>query len=116
MFLLDGLGALLTAVLLLCVFRNFLKVPDKQMRFVCPLAILAFMFSVYSLSCYLLKIPNWKPFLRIIAAANVVYCFLSGLFLVAFWNNLTLLGRIYLVIEIWIVLALAAIEFRYARK
>jgi uncharacterized membrane protein YjjP (DUF1212 family) len=66
LLLLDGIGALVTALLVLLiryVFNAYFNVPD------CVLAVLAgiaFCFCVFSLGSYLFTVNNWRACLNII--------------------------------------------------
>lgn len=114
MFLIDGLGALLSAFLLgiiLTKFENTFGMPSKVLYF---LAALPCIFAVYDFSCYWQAIENWRPFLKTIAIANLIYCFISIGFVVHHFEKLTTLGLIYFLLEFAIVIILASIEFKTA--
>jgi len=116
LFIIDGLGAMLSALLLgvvLVRFESFFGIP-KDVLFVLaaiPLAFLAF--DGYSI--FFAK-SNPGIFLRAIATANIGYCLLS---LVMAWqhkDSLTPWGWAYLIGEIGIVLFLARLELKVARQ
>lgn len=112
LFILDGLGALLSAFLLgvvLVQLESYFGIPRNTLYF---LAFLPCLFVVYDLFCYWRVEQNIGFFLKVIAAINVMYCCLSlGL---AFYHmeRITILGWGYILIEILIVLAVAILEWR----
>jgi hypothetical protein len=73
-FLIDGMGAVLTALLLSQLLARLVPVFGMPSAILYPLAAIAACFAIYSLLCHLLVKKNWKPFLRGIAVANTLYC------------------------------------------
>jgi hypothetical protein len=116
LFLLDALGALLTAVLLGLVLTNLETIFGMPPEVLYNLSFVALGFFIYSLTCFLLKIKNWQPFLRFIAILNLLYCCLTAVLVIQLNSKLTVLGILYFVIEIIIVVVLAIIELKYAAK
>ena len=116
LFLLDGVGALLTAIFL-AIHLNFLNeyigMPENVLK---SLAIVALIFCVYSFSCYFMPIKNRRPYLLAIALANLVYCMATLAAVVSNYESLTVLGISYFVLEVLIVCALVRIELKAARK
>jgi len=110
----DSLGALLTAIVLGLIFTRFENAVGMPQKVLYPLSFIACIFSIYSLFCYLIKIENWRPFLKIIAIANLLYCCLTIGFIFYLYQKLTVLGFIYFVLEIIIVTILAIIELKTA--
>ncbi|MHA7059631.1 hypothetical protein ACWGOQ_0020565 [Aquimarina sp. M1] len=112
LFLIDGLGALLTLFFLIAmstIFQEYIGMPETALYF---LAMIALIYTVYSFSCYYLLNPrNWKPLLKIIAFANLVYCFLTIGCTYHFYQSLTTLGLFYFILEILLVLVLIYLEF-----
>lgn len=78
------------------------------------LAGLAGVFAVYSFTCFWRTPVKWQPFLRGIAVVNLLYCCLTAV-LVFFHENITGLGMAYFVVEIIIVVLIAAFELNAAR-
>lgn len=114
LFLLDGVGALVSAFclgVLLVYFNALIGMPVKCLYF---LAGLACCFACYSLGCYFLKPPNWQVFLKGIATLNFLYCLLSLGLMFYFFTQLTIWGIAYFIIEKVIVLGLVYIEFKMA--
>ena len=111
-FLLDGVGALLSAlllVLLIVPLENIFGLSPITAR---TLAIPAFCFMVYSLGCYLLDLKHWKPYLQLIAIANFVYCCVIFGIVVQHYRSLTVLGILYFLGEVIIILSVIGIELR----
>ncbi|WP_298543030.1 hypothetical protein [uncultured Aquimarina sp.] len=114
LFLVDGLGALLTIFFLavvLTTFQEYIGMPKKILYF---LSLIVLVFAIYSLSCYLLNPTNWKIFLKIIAFANLIYCLLTAAYMYYFYESLTNLGLLYFCIEILIIFLIVTIEFMIA--
>lgn len=113
-FLLDGVGGLITAFMLFFVLRNFEKyfgMPDIALVW---LSALGLVYGIYSLSCYFFVRENLTKFLKVIAVANVVYCLITGLLIYVHYDSLTSLGIIYFIVEIFIILGLVRMEMKLA--
>ena len=59
LFLVDGVGALLSAILLwvLAQFENMLGLPSKVLY---VLSVMPCFFAIYSIFCFVKKIENWR--------------------------------------------------------
>ncbi len=115
LFLLDGLGAGLSAGLLgavLPVFEAQIGLPRLALH---TLAIGAVGLAVYSLSCWWWLRRPPAPFLRAIAVANLTYCGLTVGLLIHFYPRPTWLGLAYFTGELLIVSGLAVIELHTAK-
>ena len=114
LFLIDSLGALLSAVMhgfVLVRFQYYIGMPQKELY---VLSFIAGIFFIYSLTCFLSKPGNWKPYLKFIALANLSYCCLTIGLIVYLFPQLTALGLAYFVGEIIIVTTLALFELKTA--
>jgi hypothetical protein len=116
LFLIDGLGALLSTFLLgvvLVQFEDFFGIPTNVLYF---LAFLPCLFAIYDFYCYQ-KVPdNIDFYIKIIAVANLLYCLLSmGLALYHF-QKITIYGWIYILLEILILILLITIQFKIVGK
>ena len=112
LFLLDGIGALLTASLLVGLlgnFEGFFGVPTQQLY---VLAAIAGIFALYSLTCYVVSPANWRLFLKMIAFANIAYCGFTLVIVFFFSENVTAWGMAYFVGEAMIVGGLVFWELR----
>ena len=110
-FLIDGLGATLTAILLVAVlktFNNYFGMPQKMLTI---LSITASIFAVYSFSCFVF-LGNPKKLLPPIIAANLIYCVLTLALVVYFYDRLTGLGVAYFIGELAIICVLVCIEMK----
>jgi hypothetical protein len=108
-FLLDGIGAVLSLVLtglILPLFSDFLGLP-KQLLY--SLALFPLIFSIFSLGCYhyVKVIKSWM--LLAIIVANLIYCLISG-FLIFYFERITIWGQILLVVEMIVILIVVAVE------
>ncbi len=116
LLLLDGAGALLSAIMLggvLVYFQQYIGMP-KSILF--ALGAAAVCFSSFSLSSYYMKSVNPKRSLKTIGLVNIIYCIVSLAIVIIYYEQLTLLGLGYFIIEKTIVLPLAFIEIRTAKK
>lgn len=112
LFLIDGLGALLSAILLgivLVGLEPFIGMPPDILY---VLAGIASAFAIFSLLHYWRWNPDWQSRLKIIAIANSIYCCLTIGLVVYYLERLTTLGIIYFFVEAAIIIALVAFEFR----
>lgn len=116
LFLIDGLGAVLTATLLAAVLAQFestFGMPSNMLYF---LASIAVVFAVYSLTCYWKTPENWPYFLQGIAVVNLSYCMLTAAIVAWFRNEMTWIGVGYFVGETFVVSTLAGYEMITARR
>jgi len=114
LFLLDGLGAVVTALMLAAVlplFKTAIGVPLTHLH---GLAIGAAGLAVYSFSCYALLVRRWQPYLKIIAVLNTLYCVLTFSMVVYLWGTITWLGVAYFLGEIALVQLLVRLEWQKA--
>jgi hypothetical protein len=116
LFLMDSMGALLTALMLGFVLTSFENVFGVPTRILYILSVLAFSYSVYSFVCYLKVKEKWRPFLKGIAVANLMYCFLTIGLVIYLRSALTQLGITYFLLEVMIILGLVVIELRKANS
>lgn len=114
LFLIDGSGALLSAFLLGVVLVRFEPVFGMPRETLYFLAFLPCIFAVYDIYCYLRITKNQELFLKFIAAANLVYCFVSTGLVLQHYQRLTNLGLAYFVLEIIVVIVLAMVELKTA--
>ncbi len=116
LFLIDGLGALLTALLLSQVLARFESVFGMPREILWGLAGMAGCFAIYSFLCHLFIEENGKPYLKGIAAANTIYCITTLGLVIYLKESLTYLGVAYFIGEIVIILILVRLEFNVAGK
>ncbi len=112
LFLIDGLGALISAFMLgvpLVYFEQHFGMPRNILY---GLAFIPCVFAAYSLFCYWRLPANWRPYLRGIAILNLLYCGLTATCMVLMYSKLTVWGLAYFCGEIVIVVALAWVELK----
>jgi len=115
LFLIDGVGALLSAILLVAMvlpLQGWFGMPPYIVRY---LAIPAFALAGYSLICYLIKPSNHRPYLVFIAVANIIYCIITSIMLLRYSGSITPLGIAYFLGEISIVITIASLELLAAK-
>jgi hypothetical protein len=71
---------------------------------------LALALAVYSNLCFLLLNENWRPFLKVISIANLLYCCLTAGLLIHYRSILTTTGLTYFIAEIGVIGGLVFIE------
>ena len=112
LFLIDGCGALLTASLLFAVLRTFNDYIGMPATTLTLLSMIATTFSVYSFCCSFLVNNNWRPFLRSISIANLLYCCLILGLVIYNYSQVTILGITYFLVEILIICVLVFFEIK----
>ena len=115
-FLIDGLGAILSAILLgvvLVRLERIFGIPSSTLYF---LAIPPIFFAIYDFLSYRRDTINIGLFLKGIAIMNLLYCCLSIGFAFYHKNTITILGWTYILVEVSIVITLAIIELRIANQ
>ena len=116
LFILDGVGAMLSAFLLGVVLVRLEKIfglPSSTLYF---LATLPIIFAIYDFLSYRKINSKGGRLLRGIGTMNLVYCLLSiGL---AFYHTKTItsFGWTYILVEVSIVMTLAIMELRMANR
>ncbi len=116
LFLIDGLGAMVSAFLLgvvLVRLERYFGIPPSTLYFLATLPIL---FAIYDFYCYRKENDVLGQFLKGIAVANLSYCCLSLGFAFYHSNTITNLGWAYVLGEIFIVVLLATIELGVAKR
>ena len=99
-FLIDAIGALLSALFIFIIlnyFENQIGLPAKTLIF---LIIIAIVLSIFSFCCYLFQNNNLKQNLKVISRANILYCILTIFTLFAYRQVITKLGLLYFIFEV----------------
>lgn len=116
LFLLDSIGALVTAILIGIVLRQLSTHIGLSKNILLQLSAVAILFTIYSFSCYLFLNKIKPVFLQLIAFANTIYCCLT-LFIIFFHSQTVQpLGFAYFLLEIAILLILIYIELSVANR
>src|SRR6056297_2379575 len=116
LFLIDAAGAFATALLLSQVLARFESVFGMPRHTLFILAGIALCFLIYSITCYFLVDENPGKFLKVIAAANTMYCILTLSLMIMHASTLTWLGLAYFTGEIIIILMLVRLEYKTSQE
>ncbi len=109
-FLIDGLGALLTAFFLgiiLASFENSFGMP-KTILYI--LSIIACLFAFYSFCSSFFATSHWRHLLKWLIIANAIYCCLTIGLVFHFFQNLRILGLFYFLLELIVMISLIFFE------
>lgn len=113
LFLVDAIGALVSALFLLFVLPGFEVISGFSTRLFNVLGTIALVFSIYSILNFFLKTQK-AVFLRLIAIGNILYgCLSISLALIYKPSALTLT---YLVLEFIILIFLGTIEIKASKS
>lgn len=107
-FLIDGMGAITSAVflgLVLPMLKTGLH--DDVLR---NLSLAAVVFAIYSFGCHLSNKSRSKGALKIILFANISYAVVSIAVFLNFYQEISLLGKIYFIIEIFLLFIIVWVE------
>ena len=115
-FLVDAIGALLSTLLLGVVLVHFELYIGMPQSVLFPLAFVAALFTLYSGICHFFVKANWKPYLRIIAIANALYCLASIIVVAYHYEQLTTLGVFYFLGEFAIISIIVTSEYKLIKK
>ena len=114
-FLLDGSGAVISAILtgiIMPIFYAHIGLPIWLMH---SLAIIPILYAIFSISCYLL-VKEYKPWMfKAIITANLLYCIITFALIVGY-RGLSVLGKTVLFLEILTVIGVVLLEFRVYKK
>ncbi len=116
LFLIDAVGALVSAFfhgVVLVKLEKLVGIPVPALYFS---ALFPVVFSIYDFLCYLKLKKSIKFFLKIIAYANILYCFVSIGVTSYYFNEVTYLGWVYILVEIFIILVLVTIELKVIKR
>lgn len=111
-FLIDGIGALVSAFFLGFILVRFNELVGMPVQVLYFLSIIPIFFAVYSLSRYFIKPTAWRKQLKAIAIANLLYCFVTSFCILMHYQELAPLGFVYFISEIVIILILVNIEWK----
>ena len=87
LFLIDSLGAVLTAFFLGVILVRFEDSFGMPITILYYLSSIACVYAIYSISCYILLGNNWRPYLKAIAIANLLYCCTTIVLVFYFYQN-----------------------------
>lgn len=116
LFLIDGIGALLTAILIGGILVQLSPLIGLSKIILFQLGAIAILFALYSFSCYL-YLKKTKPiFFQLIGYGNLLYCGLTLLILLINCRQVQPLGYVYFFAEIVIIFVLSYIELSVANN
>ncbi len=115
LFLADGIGGLVTAFFLGIILARYENVFGMPRKVLYPLSLIACVYAVYSLCCFLYLKNDWRHYLKTIAIANLIYVCLSAGLVIYFYPGITILGVSYFLLEILVISTLVFIEFKTVR-
>ncbi|CAI8398281.1 MAG: Uncharacterised protein [Flavobacterium sp. SCGC AAA160-P02] len=116
LFLIDGLGAVLSAFLLgyvLVKLESLVGIPSKTLYF---LATLPIFLVIYDLYCTRKNSDDSGQLMKGIGIMNLSYCCISIVFAFYHFGTITIFGWTYLLMEILIIIILAIIELKVAKR
>lgn len=110
LFLVDGIGAILTTVFLVVImiyFNQYFGI--SKTTFSC-LSLFAAFLCIYSTTCFFFLKDNWTFYIRIIGSANLLYCFLTLGLMIFNHDTVTIIGMVYFLVEMALIIGLVYIE------
>ncbi|MDB4655585.1 hypothetical protein OAE48_01935 [Flavobacteriales bacterium] len=110
----DGIGAIISAIMLGMVFPHFQQYVGMPITELYLLASLPIAFAVFDLYWLSFRAGNERTGLMLIAFSNMAYSLLSMLLVVVNFELLTALGLSYFIIELLVLAALVAFELKIA--
>lgn len=110
LFIVDGIGALVTSGTLLGVARWYPIAFGLPTDILVALGRIAVVFAVYSITCFIVRPRRVLRLLRLIALANLSYCVLTLWVVIRHVSDMTPLGVAYFFIETVVVVGLSYVE------
>lgn len=114
-FLLDGAGAVLTALLPLVIVHVFGNIFGIPLQVLYWLSGIASLFALYSFSCAFINPTHWRPYLRFVSMANLAYCCLTLGLMLYFRAALSALGAAYFGGEILVLSGVVWVEWKLVK-
>lgn len=115
LFLIDAFGAIISAFLLGVILVKLEGIFGIPLPALYLLALLPSGFALYDFYCFFRVKENIGLFLKGIAYINLSYCCISLGLAFYHYKKITYLGWTYVVLEIFMVIVLATLEFRTAK-
>lgn len=116
LFAIDAIGALISSIMLGVILTYIQPLIGLPKSILYKLSIVALVLFTYSSLCFIFIKHSFSPFLITIGIANLCYCIASVYLITIHFEELTLLGVTYFILEKVIVLTLAYIEIKTALK
>jgi hypothetical protein len=112
-FMIDGIGAILSASILLIISLLSDYIGLSSFTLQC-LSLFAFLLATYSWTMFWIRPQRWVPRLRIVSIFNFIYCAITLMLVMLHWSTITKLGIAYFIIEKLIVIPLAILEWKWS--
>ena len=115
-FLIDAIGAGVSAIMLgvvLVRFQIYFGIPTQMLYL---LALIPLLFIIYDTYAYLQDTSRHKRLLQGIATLNFLYCLLSMGLAIQHREVLTTLGWVYIIGEVMIIIVIGCYELKTANR
>jgi len=112
LFLIDAMGALVSAFLLGVVLVHYQPLFGIPIHVLHVLAVFPCLFAIYDMGCLIASPKRIGRYLKGIALMNMGYVVLSLGFAFIHWDSLTPFGWMYILGEVLIVSSIAVVEFK----
>lgn len=116
LFLVDSVGAFMTAFFLFVVMRQYdeyFGMPERELIY---LSAIAASYCIYSAACYLFVQRAIVHFMAFIGFANIIYSVVTIILMIRYYPILTKIGVLYFMTEIVVIWALSYLELRVATE
>ena len=116
LFLVDSIGAFITAFILFVIVRplnEYFGIPIQELTY---LSVIAVVFCIYSATCFLFLKDSFTTFIKIIGIANLIYCALTIGLMIKYYPFLTIMGISYFLVEIVIICGLSYVELTVSTR
>lgn len=116
LFLLDGIGATVSALFLgvvLMQFQMYFGMPSNPLYI---LTVIAILMALHSFGSYFWAQRRRKSALTTIAIGNLIYCLITLVFLAIHYKTIELLGWVYFIVEFIILILISYAELNCAKK
>ncbi|HUM52596.1 MAG TPA: hypothetical protein PK431_12310 [Chitinophagales bacterium] len=112
LFLIDCLGATLSASFLTIIYFNFQENIGLPKYAISYLIIIALCCAIYSFLCYLLIRSNWLKYISGVIIANLFYLIFTSAQVVFYYKQLKIYGWIYFCLDILVISLVIYIEWK----
>jgi len=111
-FLFDGVGAIVSTFLhgvILPMLSSYIGLP-KSIHYI--LAIFPLVYFLNSFLCYFKANENNPIWLKVVMSGNLLYCLVTTVILIQYWELLKPLGIGYFILEFLVIFFVIFVEFR----
>ncbi len=116
MFLIDGIGAVLTALCLgvvLPLFHEHIGLPKEVLIAMGGAGVF---YGIYSFSCFFFIRSRYVAGLKLLILANLLYCVASAAVVTFYVEQMTLLGLGYFALEVLVILGVVFLEMNVLKN